>query len=88
MHGLQNLKTTVLCLLNCITETLQVTEGRKYFPPRPHVGQPSLIQGCRVNPRRVWRLGHGVKQSPPSSEEIKERVELYLYSSTCLRDRV
>jgi len=40
----------VLYLLNCITETLQVTKGRKYFPPGPHVGQPSLMQGCRVNP--------------------------------------
>jgi hypothetical protein len=30
----------ILCLLNCITETIQVTEGRKYFPREPYVGQP------------------------------------------------
>lgn len=30
----------ILHLLNCITETMQVTEGRKYFPRRLHVGQP------------------------------------------------
>jgi len=30
----------MLRLLNCITETIQVTEGRQYFPRGPHVGQP------------------------------------------------
>jgi len=25
-------------------------------------------------------LGHGIDQTPPSSTEVKERVELYLYS--------
>ena len=30
----------VSCLLNCITETVQVTEGRKCFPRGRHVGQP------------------------------------------------
>jgi hypothetical protein len=29
-----------LCLLNRITENILVTEGRRYFPRRPHVGQP------------------------------------------------
>ena len=77
----------VLCLLNCITGSLQVTEGCKYFAPGPHVDQSSLIQGCRVNPGVKW-LGHGVKQSPPPSDEIKERVELYLPPSLCLRDSV
>jgi len=28
----------------------------------------------------VKRLGHGVDRPPPSSAEVKERVELYLYS--------
>jgi len=28
----------MLCLLNSITETVQVTEGNKYFPRGPHVG--------------------------------------------------
>jgi len=31
---------------------------------------------------RVKRPGCGVDHSPPSSAEIKERVELYLYSSS------
>ena len=30
----------ILCLLNFMTQTIQVTEGRKYFPRGPHVGQP------------------------------------------------
>jgi len=29
----------------------------------------------------VKRLGRGVDHPPPSSAEVKERVELYLYSS-------
>jgi len=30
----------------------------------------------------VNRLGRGVDHPPPSSAEVKERVELYLYSPT------
>ena len=30
----------ILYLLNFITDTVQVTEGRKYFTREPHVGQP------------------------------------------------
>jgi hypothetical protein len=30
----------ILCLLNCIIEIIQVTEGHKHFPRGPHVGQP------------------------------------------------
>jgi len=30
---------------------------------------------------RVKWLGHGVDHSPPSGAEVKERVELYPYSS-------
>jgi hypothetical protein len=29
---------------------------------------------------RVKRLGRGIDHAPPSSAEVKERVELYLYS--------
>jgi len=35
---------TVLFWLNCINKTIQVTDGRKYFPRGPHIGQPC----CRV----------------------------------------
>jgi len=27
-------------LFNCVTEIIKVTDGRKYFPLGPHVGQP------------------------------------------------
>jgi len=30
----------------------------------------------------VRQLGHGVDHRPPSSAEVKERVELYLYSTS------
>jgi hypothetical protein len=29
---------------------------------------------------RIKLLGHGVDHPPPSSAEVKERVELYIYS--------
>jgi len=35
-------RTITSSLLNCITLTTQVAEGRKYFPRGPHVGQPCI----------------------------------------------
>ena len=29
-------RPVILCLLNCVTKTIQVTEGCKYFPRMPH----------------------------------------------------
>jgi hypothetical protein len=34
-------------MLNFITETIQVTEGGKYFPCGPHVGQPCRTKNSR-----------------------------------------
>jgi len=56
--------------------------GGEIFYTRPGRlwGAPSLLyNGYRVFPW-VKRPGHGVDHSPPSSAEVKERVELYLYS--------
>ena len=35
--------TITPCLLNCITENIQVTEGRKYFPRGPHAARGSHV---------------------------------------------
>lgn len=49
MHGrcikIKNSLTTfcrpiIICMLNCSTESKHVTEGRKYLPRGPHIGQP------------------------------------------------
>ena len=51
------------------------------YPSRPALGatQPP-IQGVQdFFSRRVKRPGCGVNYPPPSSVEVKERVELYLY---------
>ena len=49
-------------------------------PDRPW-GPPSLLyNGYQVSFPGVKRPGRGVDQPPPSSAEVKERVELYLYS--------
>ena len=48
-------------------------------PDRPW-GLPSLLyNGYRVSFPRVKRPGRGVDQQTPSREEVKEKVELYLY---------
>ena len=48
-------------------------------PDRPW-GPPSLLyNGYRVFPG-VKRPGHGVDHTTPYSNEVKERVELYIYS--------
>jgi len=36
--------TIILCLLNCVTDTIQVTEGCKYLAWGQHVGQPWLTE--------------------------------------------
>jgi hypothetical protein len=44
-------------------------------------GPPSLLyNGYRVFPGCKLRLGRDADPSPPSSAEVKNRVELYLYS--------
>ena len=50
------------------------------FPDRPS-GPPSLLyNGYRIFPGSKVRPGRDVDPSPTSSAEIKNRVELYLYS--------
>jgi hypothetical protein len=51
-------------------------------PDRPW-GPPSLLyNGYRGSFPGVKRPGHGVDHPPPSSAEVKERVQLYLYSAS------
>jgi hypothetical protein len=53
-------------------------------PERPW-GPPNLLyDGYRVSFPGVKRPGRGVDHPPPSSAEVKERVELYLYSPLSL----
>jgi hypothetical protein len=52
----------------------------------PHPSTPALastqppVKGTGSFFQRAKRPGHGVDHPPPSSAEVKERVELYLYS--------
>jgi hypothetical protein len=57
--------------------------GSEISRTRPDLpwGPPSLLyNGYRVSFPGVKRPGPGVDHPPPSSAEVEERVELYLYS--------
>ena len=56
--------------------------GRKFpHPSRPVFSPPSLLyNGYRVPFPTVKRPRRAVNHPPPSSDEVKERVALYLYS--------
>ena len=52
-------------------------------PSRPALGPTSLLySGYRLSPPCVKWPGRGAIHLPSSSAEVKERVELYLYSSS------
>jgi len=56
--------------------------GDEIFPTRPDrpCGPPGLLyNGYRVFPGGKV-VGRGVNHPPPSSADVKERVELYIYS--------
>jgi len=58
--------------------------GAEIFRTRPDQlrGPPSLLyNGYQIFPG-VKLPGRGVDHPPPSSVEVKERVELYLYSTS------
>ena len=58
-------------------------------PCRPALGPSSLVyNGYRVSFPEVKGLGRGVTHPPPCSAEVKDRVELYLYSPSRLSSPV
>jgi hypothetical protein len=58
--------------------------GRDFpHPSRPALGPTQVLyNGYWVSFLAIKRPGRGVDQPPPSSVEVKERVELYLYYSS------
>jgi len=57
--------------------------GGEIFPTRPYRpwGPPNLLyNGYRISFPGVKRPGRGVDHSPLTRAEVKERVQLYLYS--------
>jgi hypothetical protein len=56
-------------------EIFRVVQTSPEYPPS------LLYNGYRVYFPGVKRPGRGVNHPPPSSAEVKERVELYLYST-------
>jgi hypothetical protein len=56
--------------------------GKKFFAPF-QAGPGAHLSSCTMGTGSfagVKRPGRGVEHPPPSSAEVKERVELYLYS--------
>jgi len=61
--------------------------GKRFSAPvqiGPGVHPASYIKGAEFFPRVKWP-GRGVDHPPPSSAEVKERVELYIYSHLGIR---
>jgi len=61
----------------------KIAGGRKSFFAPVQSGPGAHPAFCTVGTGSfpgVKRLGRGVDHPPPSSAEVKERVELYLYS--------
>jgi hypothetical protein len=56
------------------SEIFRISPDRSWGPHNP------LYNGYRVFPGGNVRLGSEADPSPPSSAEVKYRVELYLYS--------
>jgi len=42
-------RPVILCSLNCVTETIQKTEGRRYFPECHMLARPVLMCGREKN---------------------------------------
>jgi hypothetical protein len=62
--------------------TIQLPVGTRFYAPvqtSPGAHPASCTMGTRSFPG-VKRPGHGIDHPPPSSAEVKERVELYLNS--------
>jgi len=51
-----------LCLVNCVTETIQPIEGRKYSPRRLHVGQHCHSLCEWISPRNT-SVAHSLSYS-------------------------
>jgi len=47
-----------LCLLNCITEIIQVSEGCKYFPQGPKVCSPTVQHHIRKVCEKITKDGN------------------------------
>jgi len=61
--------------------------GSEIFPTHPDQSQGLhnlLYNEYKVSFKAVKRLGRGINHPTPSGAEVKERVELYLYSPSRL----
>jgi len=81
----QTWKVSSLCyVLQLLCNETEYVIAERYIirPDRPW-GPPSLLyNGYRVSFPGVRRPRRGVNQPPLSSADVKEKVELYLYSSS------
>ena len=62
----------------------QIPVGARFSAPvltSPGAHPASYSLGTRSLPEVKWK-GRGIEHLPPSSAEVKERVQLYLYSTS------
>jgi hypothetical protein len=78
----------VFCITTGWTIRCSIPGGGESFLNRPEWlwGPHNLLYNTYRVPSPVTnRLGRGVNHPPPFSAEVKERVELYLFSTLCLK---
>ena len=75
------IKSLISCYVDLDSSVIVVTRYGLNGPGIESQWGARFSAAIRVFPR-VKRLGHGIDHPPPSSTEVKERAEIYLYSTS------
>jgi hypothetical protein len=61
-------------LLNCVTENIQVTEGRTYSPRKQHVDQPNCAECVNKNQAHAHTSPHHHRHRPDKHHSLDDSL--------------